>query len=348
MRVRVTTIFLLLPVLVLFAACTHSVRDEGSYGEVPPPATHEAEILSSLRRFEYTQVHMGVQARLILYASDSSTAERAARAAFNRIAELDLVMSDYREDSELAQLSRRSGTGPVSVSNDLFTVLSTAQRLARQSDGAFDVTVGPLVELWRAARRQRRLPDPDSLAAAQRRSGWTMLQLNRAERTAELTTPGMKLDLGGIAKGFAADEALAALKREGIPNALIEFGGDIVVGDPPPGRPGWRVTAALADPEKRELFLSNQAVSTSGDTQQFVVIDGVRYSHVVDPHSGLGLTNRTAATVIAPEGILSDGLATALTVMNPDRGRVMIEREYPHVEAQIRRLLYGEESIRAR
>lgn len=285
-----------------------------------------------LRRFEYTQVHMGVQARLVLFAEDSAAAETGARAAFDRIARLDDVMSDYRRDSELSLLVGRAGAGAVRLSADLFHALQASQRLARQSDGAFDVTIGPLVELWRDARRTGHVPPGSAVEEARARSGFGLLELDARDTTATLRVDGMGLDLGGIAKGFAADEALAVLRARGISRAMIEFGGDIVAGEPPPGEAGWRVTAPLAD---RQISLAGAAASTSGDTQQFVEIGGTRYSHVVDPRTGIGLTDRIAVTVVAPNGMLSDALATALSVLGPDEGRRLLAR-YPDVEATFR------------
>ena len=283
---------------------------------------------------------MGVQARIVLYAPDQAAAERGAVAAYDRIAALDATMSDYRRDSELMRLAERSGTGPVPVSADLFHVLHMAERLARLSGGAFDVTAGPLVQLWRKARDTRTLPAPDTLKAARARSGYTLLRLDAEDSTATFVNNDMRLDLGGIAKGFAADEALAILRAYGLPHAMIEFGGDIVTGDAPPrkrgatdapenGATGWRITEPLSG---RTFHLANAAISTSGDTVQFVVIDGVRYSHVLDPRTGIPLTSRIAVTVIAPEGILSDGLATMLSVLGPEAGMRLVERTWPDVQ----------------
>lgn len=283
---------------------------------------------------------MGVQARIVLYAPDPAAAERGAVAAFDRIAALDAIMSDYRQDSELMRLAGRSGAGPVPVSADLFHILRRSEQLARLSGGAFDVTAGPLVQLWREARDTITLPASDALETARSRSGYALLRLDPEDSTATLANKNMRLDLGGVAKGFAADEALATLRAHGLPHAMIEFGGDIAAGDSPPyernaanspenARTGWRITEPLSG---RAFHLTNAAISTSGDTVQFVVIDGVRYSHVLDPRTGIPLTSRIAVTVIAPEGILSDGLATTLSVLGPEAGMDLVERTWPDVQ----------------
>lgn len=283
---------------------------------------------------------MGVQARIALYAPDRAAAERGAAAAFDRIASLDATMSDYRRDSELTRLGERSGDGPIQVSPDLFHVLRRAQRLARLSGGAFDVTAGPLAQLWRAARDTGTPPSPDALAAARARSGYALLRLDPKDSTATLASKNMRLDLGGVAKGFAADEALKILMALGLPRAMIEFGGDIVAGEAPPkerdtadspqdNQTGWRITEPLSG---RTFHLANAAISTSGDTVQFFVIDGTRYSHVLDPRTGIPLTSRIAVTVIAPEGVLSDGLATMLSVLGPEESMALVERAWPDVQ----------------
>lgn len=287
------------------------------------------ESSSSLKRFEFTRPHMGTVFRLVLYAEDEGLARRAAEAAFARVADLDNKLSDYREDSELMRLCQRAGGEPVHVSRDLFTVLEAAQDLARRSGGAFDVTIGPLSRLWRRSRRQRELPSAERLAQARSLVGYEKVILDPNQQTVRLTQPGMVLDLGGIAKGFAADEAQKVLQSSGIRSALVAAGGDIVVSDAPPDAPAWRIgIAPLDDPNRpptRTLSLVRAAVSTSGDAEQFVEINGVRYSHILDPKTGLGLVGRQSVTVIAPHGTTSDGLATAVSVLKPEEGLKLVE-----------------------
>lgn len=272
----------------------------------------------ALERHEYAQLHMGVQARLIVYAPSEQAAATAARAAYARVAEIEDIASDYRPTSELMRLCAQAGQGPVKVSHELFTLLAHAQEMSRRSDGAFDITVGPYVALWRVARNTRQLPTPQQLGDAGRRVGWRMVKLDPAHRTVELTVPGMRLDLGGIAKGYAGDEALRVLRQHGIGSALFEAGGDIVMSDAPPGKKGWTVEIIGSEPGRsRTIGVANGGVSTSGDTEQFVEIGETRYSHVVDPRTGLGLTQRYAATVIAPDGITSDSLSTAASALGP-------------------------------
>jgi thiamine biosynthesis lipoprotein len=252
---------------------------------------------------------MGVQARVVIYAATVPEGESAAAAAFARLDELEQVMSDYRPDSELMRLCARAGQGPIPIRDDLF--------IAAKTGGAFDPTLGPLTTLWRDSRRARSLPDAAALADARARTGWRRIHLDTRGRTADVTRPGMRLDLGGIGKGYAAHEAVKTLRARGIDRCLVAIAGDIAVGDPPPGNQGWTIAVggdnALAP-------LRNTCISTSGDAEQFVQIEGVRYSHILDPATGLGLTRSVRATVIHPDGATADALATALAVLGCSAG----------------------------
>lgn len=251
---------------------------------------------------------MGTQFRVLIHASDRNAAERAVTAAFLRGQALNRTMSDYLEDSELNRLCRAQR---MRVSEDLFVVLEYSQRVAKESQGAFDVTLGPMIRLWREARRRGILPAPTEIEAARARCGFRKLTLHRRTREVRLARPGMQLDLGGIAKGYAADAMLRVLRDAGFPAALVAASGDLAIGDPPPGKAGWRVELGAAG-EVREL--RNCGVSTSGDESQYVVIGGARYSHIVDPRTGVGLKNQPVVTVVAPTATESDALATAASV----------------------------------
>ena len=282
------------------------------------------------RRFEFTEPHMGTAFTIVLYTDDPAAASRASRLAFDRIKALDRTLTDYDPDSELMKLSEKAGGGPVAVGPDLFEVLARSKALYERSGGAFDVTIAPVVRLWRRARREKKKPDPELLARALALVGSDAIRLDPAGQTVQLTRPGMKLDVGGIAKGFASEEAIKVLKREGVASALVAGSGDIVCSGPPPGRTGWTIAVAPLKPEGEgasgpTILLKDAAVSTSGDAEQFVELDGVRYSHVVDPKTGLGLTERRSVTVIAPEGITADGLDTAACVLGPEKGLALIE-----------------------
>lgn len=290
----------------------------------------------SLARYEYAELHMGVQVRLTVYADSQEKAEDGCTKAFARIAQLEDVMSDYRPTSELMRLCDQSVGQPVKVSDDLFKVMKASQELAEKTDGAFDITVGPIVKLWRTARKTKQMPPQAELSTALESVGWQKLKLDGKNHTVTLLSPHMKLDLGGIGKGFAGDEAIKTLKENGLAIAMFEAGGDIVLGDAPPNTKGWTIEIEQKIPRgPNSLTLANCAISTSGDTEQFVEIDGHRYSHVVDPHTGLGLTNHFAATVVATDGTTSDSLSTALTVLGEKRAATLLA-SYPKVQAWVR------------
>jgi thiamine biosynthesis lipoprotein len=282
----------------------------------------------ALERYSYEEPHMGTRFGLLFYAPDEATANKASEAAFARVAELNRTMSDYLATSELMRLCAKAGGPAVKVSDDLFLVLKRARELSKQSDGAFDVTVGPVVRLWRLARKTRRLPDAEKLKAARALVGWKMVELDEKKQTVKLKKAEMQLDLGGIAKGYTADEVLKVLKKHGITRALVSAGGDLTAGDAPPGAKGWVVSIEAIDKDKegpRHLTLANAAVSTSGDASQYANIDGVRYSHIVDPRTGLGLVGRMSATVVAKDGITADSLTKVVAILGPEKGFKIVE-----------------------
>lgn len=284
---------------------------------------HDGQTSPPLRRFEYSQIHMGIAARLTLYAETEQKAEAAAKAAYARFAELEQIMSDYRPTSEINDVCRRAAYGPVKVSEDLFRVLKRSLEVAEASDGAFDPTVGPLVALWRESRRTGVLASPAQVETAKAKVGWRFIELDSKARTVFIKKLGVKIDFGGIAKGDACDQAIMTLKRSGIANAMVEAGGDIKVSGHPPGTSGWLISI---QGYRGRMILKDRAISTSGDTEQFVDIGGVRYSHIVDPKTGLGLTNRIQASVIARDGLTTDPLATALCILGEKRSRSLLRR----------------------
>jgi FAD:protein FMN transferase len=293
---------------------------------------------------------MGTRVKIVFYAANEETAKIASKAAFARIAELDGIMSDYRPTSELMQLCAKAGGEPVRVSEDLFTVLEKSVAVSRNSDGAFDITVGPVVRLWRIARRTQQLPDKESLARALALVGYQNIKLDAKNRTVQLLKPGMQLDLGGIAKGFAADCALAVLKKHGIDRALVAAGGDIAVGAPPPDAEGWKIGIQPVEggEPRRYLMLKDAAVSTSGDFEQYVFIDGKRYSHIVDPRTGLGLVGRMSVTVVARHGLTSDPTTKTVCVLGPERGLKLIDEQEGVAAMMVRQTDKGEEVIESK
>jgi FAD:protein FMN transferase len=287
--------------------------------------------VAQLNPYEAVEPHMGSLTRIKLYARDRESAEKGFRAAFGRIAQLDAILSDYKPDSELSRLSSSAVGKPVRVSDDLARVVKAAEEISAATNGAFDITVGPLTHLWRKARRDNVLPSAEAVAQAEAICGFRKLHLDDAKQTVELDAVGMLLDVGGIAKGYAADEALAVLKKMGLPNALVAASGDLAFGDAPPGQPGWKIGIDSLDradkPFTRVLSLSNAGVSTSGGDEQHLETGGKRYSHIINPKTGMGLQDDLTVTTIAQHGMLADAAATAISVLGREKGLVYVDSQ---------------------
>ena len=284
-------------------------------------------------RMSETRRLMGVPWTITLYAASEAAGREAAAAAFAEVERLNRILSDYDETSELSRLSAAAPTAaPVEVSDDLWRVLERSVAIRDATGGAFDPTVGPLTTLWRQSRRSGALPRPDKLAAARAAMGPEKLVLDSERRAVRLEAPGMRLDLGGIGMGYAIDRALEVLRKRSIAAAMVDASGDVGVSGPPPGSPGWRIEVAPLDPtatgaERQTLVLVDAAVTTSGDARQGVEIDGVRYSHIVDPRTGIGVMGQAAVTVIANDCTTADALATAASVLGPAEGLRAVEAE---------------------
>jgi thiamine biosynthesis lipoprotein len=285
-----------------------------------------ADLQPTRARFEYARILMGTRARVVLHAESEPAAATAAARAFETIAHLDAVLSDYRKDSELSRLAGHPPGLWIPVSRDLAEVIRASRKVSEHTDGAFDLTVAPLVALWREARRTGALPAADAIETARARTGWRHLHL--VGDRVRFERPGMGLDPGGIGKGFAAHAAMRTLASIGHPDSMVDLGGDLALGDPPPGGAGWRIAIRDGLALERTFILANTCVATSGDTEQSVEIEGVRYAHILDPRTGWALTTRRAATVIHPDGGISDALASAACVLGPARVPDL-ERAFP-------------------
>lgn len=293
-----------------------------------------------LERYQFRSNHMGSQFTVILYCGSEEEAERVSAGAFELIEQINRVMSDYLPESELNRLSATSGTNRmVNVSDPLFEILRTAGKISEHTDGLFDVTIGPLTRAWRMTRMmpEPELPDERELEDLLNRIGYQSIRLDEEKTGVLLEKGGMRLDLGGIAKGYAAERAVEYMKERGVEISLLDAGGDITLGDAPPGRNHWEVAIPVqkgGDGGHIRLGLENQTVTTSGDMFQYVVIDGVRYSHIIVPQTGVGSTRQQQASVISENGMYADAYASALTLMDPEDGIRLIE-SVPNTEAVI-------------
>lgn len=266
---------------------------------------------------------MGVPWTITVHAASQRAGSAAIAAAFTEVERLERVLSDYDPASELSRLSAAAPTpAPVAVGADLWRVLVTAEAIREETAGAFDIAIGPLTSLWRQARRSGRLPRADKLAAARAAGGSGTVELLPETQSVRLPKPATRLDPGGIGMGYAADRAAEVLAARGINSALIDASGDVLVSAAPPGTDGWRIVVAPLKPGGlgETIMLTDAAVTTSGDAYQAVEIDGGRYSHIVDPRTGLGVTGPTTVTVIAPDATTADALATAASVLGHAAG----------------------------
>lgn len=286
-----------------------------------------------LQRFTFAQPQMGTTFKIIIYAENESVAQNAADSAYARIEALNQIMSDYLPESELNVLSKTHNEW-VKVSPDLWNVLLQARQISKYTRGAFDVSVGPIVRLWRRARRKQVLPDSIRLQNALTSVNYKFIKLYRNKQSVLLRKPNMRLDLGGIAKGYAVDKAMEILQNMGIQSALVDGGGDMRGSNPPPDKEGWII--GLSRSMNQKILLENRSIATSGDIYQFIELGGIRYSHIVNPHTGIGLTDQREVTVLAPDAATADALASAFSVLSPRKCANLL-RKYPDVYYRILR-----------
>ena len=317
----------------VFAAATVGFT-KSTQGETP-----------QLLRFEFVEPHMGMPVDLVLYADNEIVAKAAARAAYDEIRAVDLACTDYDESSELMKLCASAPhDAPQPASPLLFDCLEAAWSVSEKSEGAFDVTVGPYVQQWKKSRRTKTLPTPETIRLLSESVGFRFMELDARTNGVRLVRPKMRITLGGIAAGYAVDRALERLRTLGVASALVNASGDIGASDPPPGLDGWRVEVQTSNSDQaptRTLLLANGAVTASGDLTQKLQIGGVNYSHIIDPQTGLGMTNRAFATAAAPTCTIADALATTLCVAGGDRFHEILSR-FEGAEAHLTVLKNGE------
>ena len=262
-------------------------------------------------------------------------AEACAERGFAELVRIDEAMSDFKDTSELSKVNREAFGGKVVVSEELFALLQTSVEYSRLSDGGFDVTIGPLVDLWRKAGRTNTTPTEEKLAAARAKVGFEKLILDPADRSVRFAVEGMKLDLGAIGKGYAVDRAIEILRQAGAVGGMVNLGGNIRTFGRPVGKPDWNI--GMRDPTdpnhiQLTLRLNDWAVATSGDYERFVFVEGQKVSHILNPATRTGATGLTSVTILARTGLEADALSTTVTVMGKDKGLALIER-LPDTEA---------------
>ncbi|HNS21277.1 MAG TPA: FAD:protein FMN transferase [Sedimentisphaerales bacterium] len=285
---------------------------------------------------------MGTFSRVVAIARSERAARACIDAAFDVQDRIESLMSYHRDDSELNQVNRYAAEKRVAVNPMTFEVLREAARFSKLSDGTFDVTVGPLVDLWRAAGESNQPPSEEALAEARRKVGFQKMILDEKTMTVRFTEQGMRIDLGGIAKGYAVDKAVEAMKKRGAVGGMVDLGGNIrCFGRAPKGQEKWRigvqdpnVTPDDLNPSKYLLVLElgDASVATSGDYRRFSVVEGHKQSHILDTHSGRGADKLVSDTIIAPDAISADALSTAVNILGPEAGMALVEK-LPGIEA---------------
>jgi FAD:protein FMN transferase len=276
-------------------------------------------ITAQPKRYSFTQPKMGSPFTIIMYATNPQQADTLATQCFNLVDSFNNIFSDYISTSELMQLNTAPAGYPIKISKSLMEILFQSKSAFEKSTGAFDITIGSTVKLWRQARKKNRWPVAADIAAAKKLTGFTKLMIDTNNNTVTLPIAGMGIDLGGIAKGWIAQKVIDFLSSRQVESALVDAGGDIVMSKAPPGTHGWSVGINM--PESSEqllpqpLVLQNQSVATSGDVYRYITHKGKRYSHIIDPRTGYGVTFQRNVTVVAADGATADWLATACSIL---------------------------------
>lgn len=286
---------------------------------------------NSWQKFGFSQAKMGSPFSIVVYSKDSIGVSILAQKAYQLVDSLNLIYSDYLPQSELSLLTQHK-TQPIKVSNAMIDILQRSQKAYQLSHGAFDITIGPLVKLWRQARKAKVFPADSLILQAQNRLGFGAIVLDTANQWVYINKPNMQLDLGGIAKGYIAQQVVNYFMKAGFPRVLVDAGGDIATGQAPPDKTAWSIGVNMPESEQlmpKMLKIQNASVATSGDMYQYVEIKGQKYSHIVNPATGLGLTHQRNVTVIAPDGATADWLATACSVLSVKKAMRLVN-QIPH------------------
>jgi len=272
---------------------------------------------------------MGTLFTIYLYAADSRQADADFGMAFDEIDRLDASLSNYRPNSELSRINRSAFREAVTTDPEVFEFLRRSFDYARRTDGAFDITVGPLMRAWGFFRGSGHYPSADELRQARASVGWQKVLLDDAARTVRFQVQGVELDPGGIGKGYAVDQAVSKLRESGVESALVDAGSSTIYAlGAPPGKDGWPVQVPRPQDRKQSIatvLLRDNALSTSGNYEKFFKLDGRLYCHIMDPRTGAPVQGVLQTTVIVPQATDSDALSTATFVMGPGKSIKLLE-----------------------
>lgn len=264
------------------------------------------------------------------YAADADRLRITLERALDEVDRIDRLMSHYKPESPLSRINREAAGSPISVEPELFDFIAESIQYSRNSDGAFDITVGPLMKAWGFFRGEGHLASDRELEMARSVVGWQHVILDPKHRTIHFDRPGVELDLGGIAKGYAVDRVVKLLKAENVSAALVSAGGSTIYGlGTPPDRHGW--TVAVQDPVDsrkvaRDVELRDRALSVAGSSEKSFEVDGVRYSHIMDPRTGRPVQGVLSVAVITGTGTQGDALDDALFVLGAEESRRYLKR----------------------
>lgn len=292
-------------------------------------------ISAQLKRYEFTENKMGSPFNIIFYHSDSLKAISLQKQCFAIVNSLNDIFSDYTLNSEVGKLTLLNPLQEQKISDELFSMVMYSKNVYAASYKSFDITMGALTHLWRKAKKENRFPQDEEIKAAKQLTGFKNLILDPEKRTIAFKKQGMQLDFGGIVKGYTAQRVIEFLKTNGTPIALVDAGGDIVVSSPPPFKDGWKI--AINIPESgfelwnKNLELKNCAVATSGDIYRFIIHDGKKYSHIIDPKTGYGVTSLRNVTVITKDGAAADWLATACSILPIKKALRLVRNQHAGV-----------------
>ena len=271
------------------------------------------------RKFSYSEMKMGSAFNLIIVSADSNKANHLARKSYELVDSLNHIFSNYDSSSELSKINASAGLLPYKMSRAMLDLVQKSQYAYIQSKGAYDISIGPLSSLWRNARKAKLFPEASTVLATKKLVGFAQVKINKRLGTIFLPNADMHLDFGGIAKGYIAQWVINFLKANGIQQALVDAGGDIVMSGPPLNQQGWLIGVNLPETTdqllNKKLQLSNCSVATSGDVYQFIEYKGVKYSHIINPLTGYGVTNLRNVTIVAKTGATADWLATACSIL---------------------------------
>ena len=280
---------------------------------------------AQLSRFSFSEQKMGSPLNIIFYTQDSMYAKKQAMTCFKLVDSLNHIFSNYDSASELSLINQNAGIGKVIASPLMWELLQKSKQAFIKSNGAYNIAMGPLTQLWRSARRSKQFPTQTQIAGKLKLCDFNKVKMNVEDQSVYLAMSGMQLDFGGIGKGYIEQKIVDYLKSQGITKSLVDAGGDIVFGDAPVNKYGW--TIGVNKPEQAEdllpkkLQLHNLSVATSGDVYQFIEHLGKKYSHIIDPTTGYGVTSLRNVTVIAKEGGLADWLATACSILSIEQAK---------------------------